>query len=85
MANPFRDAGAIIDAKRHRFVLRLSSIRRVTRNVKRWQNGSMVRRWVGLRVAHAQTKFRKKGYANLPALVLALRGKAQVADETEAA
>ena len=64
----------------------MSSIRRVTRNVKRWRNGSMVRRWVGLGVAHAQTKFRKiKGYAKLPALVLALRSKAPAVDETEAA
>ncbi len=31
----------------------MSSIRRGTRNVKRWQNGSMVRRRVGLGVAHA--------------------------------
>ena len=46
----------------------------------------MIRRWVGLGVAHAQTKFRKiKGYAKLPSLVLALRGKAPVADETRAA
>lgn len=64
----------------------MSSIRHVTRNVKRWRNGSMVRRWVGLGVAHAQTKFRRiKGHASLPALVLALRGKAPVADATKAA
>lgn len=53
----------------------IGTIRQVTRNVKRWRGGSMVRRWVGLAIAHAQTRFRKiKGYRDLPALALALRG-----------
>jgi putative transposase len=52
----------------------IGTIRQVTRNVKRWRGGSMVRRWVGLAVAHAQKRFRRiKGYRDLPALVLNLR------------
>jgi transposase-like protein len=64
-----------------------SLIRRVTRNVKRWRNGSMVRCSVGLGVAHAQTEFRRiKGQADLPALMLALKeARIPVADRTEAA
>ena len=51
----------------------IGSIRKVTRNVKRWRGGFMIRRWVGLAVAHAQKRFRKiKGYRDLPALVLTL-------------
>lgn len=58
----------------------IGTIRQVTRNVKRWRGGSMVRRWVGLAVAHAQTRFRKiKGYRDLPVLALALRGAADQA------
>jgi transposase-like protein len=52
-------------------------IRRVTRNVKRWRDESMVRRWVALSVAEAQRGFRRvKGHDHLPALVAALRPKA---------
>jgi len=52
----------------------IGTIRQVTSNVKRWRGGSMVRRWVGLAVAHAQRGFRRiKGHRDLPALVLTLR------------
>ncbi len=55
----------------------MGSIRRITHNVKHWRNGSMVRRWVGLAVAHAQKRFRRiKGHTDLPTLVLTLRSKA---------
>jgi transposase-like protein len=50
------------------------SIRRVTRNVKRWRDEKMVQRWVALAVAEAQRGFRRvKGHADLPALIAALR------------
>lgn len=50
------------------------SLRRVTRNVKRWRNEAMIRRWVALAIAEAQRGFRRvKGHQNMPALVAALR------------
>jgi transposase-like protein len=51
------------------------TIRRVTRNVKRWRagRGDMVRRWVGLGLLKASEGFRKiKGHRDLQDLVLAL-------------
>jgi transposase-like protein len=52
----------------------IGTIRQVARNVKRWRGGSMVRRWVGLAVAHAEKRFRRiKGHRDLPAPVLSLR------------
>ena len=54
------------------------SIRRVTRNVKRWRNEAMIRRWVALAVAEAQRGFRRvKGHQQLPSLVAALRPNAK--------
>ena len=51
----------------------MSSIRRTTRNVKRWHNPSMIRRWVGLSILQAQKKFRRiKGHSQLGTLVAAL-------------
>jgi putative transposase len=51
-----------------------STVRRVTRNVKRWRAGSMVRRWVALGIAEAQRKFRRiKGHRHMLLLVRALR------------
>jgi putative transposase len=53
------------------------ALRRVTRNVKRWRNEAMMRRWVALAVAEAQRGFRRvKGHAHLPILIAALRPKA---------
>lgn len=37
----------------------MSSIRCMTRNVKRWRNPSMIRRWVALSILEAQKKFRR--------------------------
>jgi putative transposase len=49
-------------------------VRRITRNVKRWRAGSMVRRWVALAVAEAQRTFRRvKGASHMLLLVRALR------------
>jgi putative transposase len=52
----------------------VSSIRRVTRNVKRWRGGDMIRRWAGLGLFNAAKRFRRiKGYREMPKLVTALR------------
>ena len=51
-----------------------STIRRITRNVKRWRGGSMIRRWIALAITEAEKKFRRvKGHVHMPALVAALR------------
>jgi transposase-like protein len=50
------------------------SLRRVARNVKRWKDEAMIRRWVALGIAEAQKGFRRvRGYVHMPALVTALR------------
>jgi len=52
----------------------VSSIRRVTRNVKRWRGGDMIRRWAGLGLFNAAKRFRRiKGYREMPKLVTAMR------------
>lgn len=49
------------------------TIRRITRNVKRWRNGSMVLRWVVTALIDAEKKFRRvKGYCDMPQLIAAL-------------
>lgn len=54
----------------------LGTVRRVSRNVKRWKAG-MVRRWVAMGLLTAQKRFRRiKGYRDLPQLIAALRPKA---------
>lgn len=51
-----------------------SSLRRVHRNVKRWQGGTMVLRWIAAGVQEAAAGFRRlKGHADMPKLVAALR------------
>jgi len=51
----------------------LGTVRRVSRNVKRWK-AAMVRRWVALGLLTAQKRFRRiKGHRDLPQLVAALR------------
>jgi len=50
------------------------SLRRVSRNVKRWRDEAMIQRWVALGVAEAQRGFRRvKGHVHMKALVSALR------------
>lgn len=50
------------------------TIRRVSRRVKRWRDGQMVKRWAAAGVLEAQRGFRKlRGYKSMPALVHALR------------
>ena len=52
-------------------------MRHVTRKVKRWRDGRMIRRWVGLALARAATRFRRiKGHHELDALAKALRKSA---------
>ena len=49
------------------------SIRRTTRNVKRWRNGQMILRWIGTALQSAEGRFYKiRGCKDLPSLVLAL-------------
>lgn len=51
----------------------LGTVRRVTRNVKRWRGGDMARRWTALGILHAQKSFRRiKGHKDLPILIRAL-------------
>ena len=46
------------------------TIRRVSRNVKRWKSPSMIRRWTALGVVTAEKKFHRiKGYRHMGALV----------------
>lgn len=50
------------------------TLRRVCRNVKRWRDESMIRRWIALGVGEAQRKFRRvKGHLQMPLLVAGLR------------
>ncbi len=57
------------------------TIRRVSRNVKRWKSPSMVRRWTALGVVTAQRRI--KGYRHMGALVHALRSKQKSLDSDE--
>ena len=48
----------------------MSSIRRTTRRVSRWKNGSMTRRWVAMAVFEARRGFRRlKGHREMPLLI----------------
>ena len=52
----------------------IGTVRHVTRNVKRWRDGAMIRRWVGLALGRAATRFRRiKGHGELATLATALR------------
>ena len=52
----------------------VGSIRRVSRNVKRWRGADMIRRWASLGLFQAEKRFRRiKGYREMPKLVSALR------------
>jgi transposase-like protein len=62
------------------------TIRRVNRNVKRWQGETMIRRWVALGVAEAQRGFRRvKGHAQMKSLIAALRPNKGMAEERKVA
>jgi transposase-like protein len=52
----------------------VSTVRWVSRKVKRWRSGSMVLRWAATGVVEAEKRFRRvKGYRDLGALAAALR------------
>jgi transposase-like protein len=52
----------------------VGSIRRVSRNVKRWRGADMIRRWASVGLFQAAKNFRRiKGYREMPKLVSALR------------
>ena len=56
----------------------MSSVRRASRNVKRWRAGDMITRWVALGVFSAEQRFRRiKGHRDMPSLVQALRPQSQ--------
>lgn len=64
----------------------MGTIRRVTRNVKRWRNGSMARPWVGLGVVHAAHTFhRVKEHRDIPKLINALKQADQIDAECRVA
>jgi putative transposase len=54
----------------------IGTIRRVSRNVKRWRGPSMIRRWTALGVVTAEKRFRRiKGYRHMNDLCRALKSK----------
>ena len=56
----------------------ISVARSTARNVKRWRDGEMVRRWVAAGMLNAQRSFRRiKGHADMPVLVAALARHAE--------
>ena len=60
----------------------IGTLRHVTRNIKRWRDGDMRRRWLGLGLVRAAERFRRiKRHTELDALVMALvaRGAAETA------
>jgi putative transposase len=62
----------------------MGSIRKVTRNVKRWRSDSMARRWVAVGIDQARIRFNNiKGHKNIPVLVAALRVHAKTLDLQE--
>jgi putative transposase len=51
----------------------IETVRRISRNVKRWQNGEMCLRWTAAGMLEAETQFRKIiGYRNLAKLAIAV-------------
>jgi hypothetical protein len=51
----------------------IDTVRRVSRNVKRWHNGDMCLRWTAAGMLEAQTQFRKIiGYPDLSRLAVAV-------------
>jgi putative transposase len=55
----------------------MGTIRRVSRNVKRWRHGAMAKRWAALGLGAAQARFKRiKGHRQLPVLFEALKRRA---------
>jgi transposase-like protein len=60
-----------------------NQLRRITRNVKRWRDGTMVVRWIGAALKEAANGFRRlRGYKGMPALIAALRAQDAKLDGT---
>ena len=54
----------------------VGTLRHVARNVKRWRDGEMIRRWVGLGLVRAAACFRRiKGHRDLATLAAVLRAE----------
>jgi hypothetical protein len=52
----------------------IGTVRHLTRNVKRWRDGAMIRHWVGLALGRAATRFRGiEGHGELATLATPLR------------
>jgi transposase-like protein len=53
------------------------ALRRIARNVKRWRDEAMIRRWVAFGIAEAQKGFRRlKGHRDMPSFVAAVQRSA---------
>jgi transposase-like protein len=64
----------------------ISIARTTTRNVKRWKDGEMVRRWTAAGMLNAERSFRRiKGCKDMPALVAALARHVEEVTVTTAA
>ena len=51
----------------------IDTVKRTSRDVKRWQNGDMCLRWTAAGMLEAERQFRRViGYPKLPALVVAV-------------
>ena len=58
----------------------IGTVRHVTRNIKRWRDGDMRRRWIGLGLLRAAERFRRiKRHGELDELATAL-GAANLAE-----
>ena len=63
-----------------------STVRATQRNVKRWRDGDMRRRWTAAGMAEAQRSFRRvKGHRDLPKLQAAIRRELNPTPTTEEA
>ena len=64
----------------------IETVRRTSRNVKRWQSGEMCLRWTAAGMLQAERQFRKIiGYRDLAKLALAVEKELQPQPTTEAA
>lgn len=62
------------------------TLRRVSRNVKRWRGEEMIKRWVALGLSEAERGFHRiKGHKDMHLLLAALRSKITLATERKAA
>jgi hypothetical protein len=54
----------------------MGTVRRVSRNVKRWRHAAMAKRWTAFGLSTAQSRFKRiKGHRQLPLLVEALASR----------